>query len=103
MAVRRIGGTVIVALACQSPGGGRDRSTHPVRLIEIFFPERVGACSGLTVSPARRIGWQAAGHRLGEGQVDGQHAMNAGELEDAPHGAIGRDGERVYPSPDWAW
>lgn len=45
------------------------------------------------MSPARRIGWQAAGHRLGEGRVDGQHAMNAGELEDAPHGAIGRDGE----------
>ena len=45
------------------------------------------------MSPARRIGWQAAGHRLGEGRVDGQHAMNAGGLEDAPHGAIGRDGE----------
>ena len=39
------------------------------------------------------MGWQAAGHRLGEGRVDGQHAMNAGELEDAPHGAVGKEGE----------
>ena len=36
------GGTVIVALACQPPDGGRDRTTHPVRLIEISF--RTGGC-----------------------------------------------------------